>query len=109
MADLMSSAFVNRTVKKTGGVPVSYSGVDGYGHEELPPHMAFEDPDLASGKPSVVVAAGYFPRIGVDRVEGLTGIRGTDIQVGDHVWRISRALKASEDGKMILLVLTHPD
>jgi hypothetical protein len=70
--------------------------------------MAFEDPEMSVGRPSVVVAAGYFPGIGVDRVDGLTGIVGTLITVGDYVWRISRAMKATEDGMEILVMLTDP-
>lgn len=107
--DIATPEGINAMLGMTpGAVAVQYGGVSGYGHEGLPPNMALEDPDLASGQPSVVVAAGYFPLIGVDRVEGNTGIVGTEILVGDYVWRISRAMKVSEDGGEILLMLTDP-
>lgn len=107
--DIASPAGVNAMIQATpGSKPVSYGGVDGYGHEGLPPGLAFGDPEMSGGRPSVVVAAGYFPMIGVDRVDGIDGIVGTEIQVGDHVWRISRAMRASEDGGDILLMLTDP-
>lgn len=107
--DVATAAGINAMLGATpGAVVVQYGGVTGYGHEGLPPDMAFEDPDVASGQPSVVVAAGHFPYIGVDRVEGNSGIVGTEITVGDYVWRISRAMKVSADGGEILLLLTDP-
>lgn len=108
--DVSTPAGINAMIRATpGSTTVSYGGVDGYGHMGLPPGMAFEDPDLMDGKPAVVVASGYFPDIGVDEVDGLTGIRGTNIVVGDYEWMISRAMKVSEDGGEILVLLTHPD
>lgn len=94
---------------QSGSVPVSYGGRDGSGHKGLPAGMAFEDPEMMMGKPSVVVAAGYFPSIGVDEVDGLDGIVDTEISVGDHVYAIARAMAVSEDGGEILLLLTDPN
>ncbi len=91
-----------------GAKPVSYGGVDGYGHPGIPPDTVFEGPDLAAGRPAVVVASGYFPGIGVDEVAGLEGVAGTNIVVGDYDWRIAAAARASEDGAEVLLMLTHP-
>jgi hypothetical protein len=108
--DVATAAGINAMLGATpGAVTVIYGGVTGNGHEGLPPDVAFEDPDVTSGQPAVVVAADYFPRIGVDRVEGIEGVAGTEIRVGDHMWRISRVLRAAPDGGTVLLLLTHPD
>jgi hypothetical protein len=105
--DVFSPAGINAMLQATpGAVAVSYGGASGYGHLGLPPGMAFEDPELSVGRPAVVVAAGYFPRIGVDRDSGLEGVAGTNITVDGHVWRISRVMPASEDGGDVLLLLT---
>ena len=107
--DVFSPSGINAMLQATpGAVAVSYGGVDGHGHLGLPPGLAFEVPDLSAGQPALVVAAGYFPRIGVDEAEGLEGVTGTNIVVGDYEWRIARALRATEDGGEILLMLTHP-
>ena len=91
-----------------GAVRVSYGGVDGWGHKGLPPGLAFEDPELTVGKPSVVVAAGHFPGIGVDDVNGQQRVTATNIDVDGHEWRIARVLQGDEDGGTIVLMLTHP-
>lgn len=101
---------VNAMIQATpGSVRVSYGGVDGYGHKGLPAGMAFADPELLVGRPSVVVASCYFPGIGVDEVDGLDGIVDTEITVGDHVYAIARAERVSEDGGEIFLLLTDPN
>lgn len=109
MADLRSPDRVNRMIRRTGGVVVEYGGVSGHGHEGIPPGMAFQDPDVIDGRPVVVVAAGYFPCIGVDRVHGQEETAGTDITVGDYVWRISQTIPAADDGGTVAVLLTHPD
>ena len=74
----------------------------------LPPGLAFEDPDLTVGRPAVVVASGYFPGLCVDEVDGLERVTGTTITVNKFDWRISRVLRAADDGGTVLLLLTDP-
>lgn len=107
--DVATSTGINEMLQHTpGAVAVSYKGVDGWGHLGLPPGTAFEDPDLMDGQPALVVASGHFPDIGVDEAKGLDRIRGTTITVGEFDWMIARAMRATEDGKEILLLLTDP-
>lgn len=91
-----------------GSVAVSYGGVDGYGLPELPPELAFQEPSLVGGKPVAVVAACYFPDIGVSKYDGQRNVNGTNIVVDDALHRISEVRRLSDDGGVVVLMLTDP-
>ena len=93
MYDISAPATVNQMIgMMPGAVAVSFRGVTGSGHMGAPPGVFFDAPDLIAGQPSVVVAACYFPDIGVDEVQGLQHVEGSNIMVGNYQYRISRAV-----------------
>lgn len=87
-----------------GAVRVSYGGVDGWGHDA---HIAAEfsdGPGALVSMPSVVVADGYFPEIGLDRGSGsATGI-DVPITVGDYMWSVRAIEPAMAAGEIRVLL-----
>lgn len=105
LGDLMAPATIDAMLRATpGAVAVLYAGVDGWGHFEHVPTDFGPDPGVVASRPSVVVASGFFPGMGLDDGAGeATGV-GEDITVGEYVWTISGMEPGLQVGEIRLLL-----
>lgn len=94
------------------GVSVTFGGKTGGGNFEHVPEAIFEEPSgPVVGRPSVVVAAGFFPNLGLDDAQGrLRGV-GRKITIesallGETVWVVHGIEPGTAPGE-IRLVLSN--
>ena len=107
MLDLMSPTVVNRMIRLTpGAVAVSHGGVDGHGHYEQVPVAFGQDVGVVAASPSVVVADGYFPGLGLDESAGAARGINAQIVVGDYGWTV-RAIEPGEAPGEVRLMLSN--
>lgn len=105
--DISSGAGINAMIGATpGAVVVSYGGVDGYGHDAHVPTEFGADVGVVVSEPSVVIAAEFFPELGLCEGSGTAEGVGRDITVGDYIWNV-RAIEPAESPGEIRLMLSN--
>lgn len=107
MHDLMNHETINTMIGLApGAIVVAYGGIIGWGHEEHVPTEFGNDVGVVASEPSVVVAAGMFPGIGLDEGEGTADGINEKITVGEYAWTV-RAIELGEAPGEIRLMLTN--
>lgn len=107
MLDLMSPAVVNRLIRRTpGAVVVAYGGVSGWGHYAQVPTEFGSSVGVVMSEPSVVVADGFFPNLGMDEGAGRAAGVGVAIVVGAYGWTV-RGIEPGESPGEIRLMLSN--
>lgn len=103
--DLMSPAVVNRMIRlMPGAVRVKYRGVEGHGHYEQVPTEFSGPAGVVAASPSVVVADGYFPDLGLDESAGTAHGIGAQVEVGDYVWTVRAIEPGTAPGEVRLML-----
>lgn len=93
-------AVIGGMFKATGGVPVSYGGVETHGHFEHSVVGLGQESGIAASEPAVVIPAGILPGIGLDDETGRAEGIGKDITVGDYVWDVRAVEQGSAPGEI---------
>lgn len=104
---MTSPQVIERQIQAQGGsVPVSFGGCDTWGLLELPAEddEAYDGAQLVSARPSVIVANGILPGIGVDIVDGARG-RDEVVIVKGHSFRVVKLALTDPDGGTVRLEL----
>lgn len=92
--------FIGQMFQATGGLLVSYGGVETYGHFEHSVVGMGQESGVAVSSPAVVIPAGILPGIGLDDETGRAEGIGRDITVGDFVWQVRAIEQGSAPGEL---------
>ena len=105
--NLMDPAVIDTMIGATpGAVVVSYGGVTGWGHYAQVPTEIGAETGVVASVPSVVVADGHFPGIGMCEADGVAEGVGKSIDVGDYGWTI-RGIEPGEAPGEVRLMLSN--
>jgi hypothetical protein len=97
--DPFVGAGIEDMLEATGGVPIAKGGVSSWGHFDVVPLEAHEQPGVLTSSPSLVVPAGILP--------GVSASSGIDeaVEVDGVEWWIWDVQPADPDGGTLRLLL----